>query len=956
MSGFSALRRGALAVAGVLAAALVPVLTTPVGPAAAAALPPDSKFQKVTLHTETGNPMAMDVAADGRVFYIDRLGDVKVVKPNGTAVLATHLNVFTANESGGLNIGLDPGFATNQWIYVYYSPNNAGNVDRLSRFTVSGDTIDQSTEKVVLDVPVQRAECCHHGAGLVIDKKNGNLWLSLGDNTNPFASDGYSPLDQRSGRAYWDSERTAGNTNSLSGKVLRIHPETNGSYTIPSGNLFAPGTANTRPEIYTMGERNPFRMGLDPKTGYPLVANYGPDAPNASSTRGPQNTVEWDVVSKPGNAGWPFCVGPNLAYHQYNFATGASGAQFDCAGGPTNSSPNNTGLTKLPPAIPAQVYYHYQADPAHFPQLSGGAPMAGPVYRFDPNLASTRKWPVDFDGRAVFAEWNTSAMYTFQLDGNGTNVTSIDPLLPSVKFNRPMDFKFGPDGALYVIEWGTGYGGGNSDASIDRVDYLGGGSAAPVAKATADRTSGPAPLTVNFSSAGSADSGGSALRYSWNFGDGTTSTAANPGHTYAAGNYTAVLTVTNSAGATGTASVTVTAGNTAPTLTFTTPPSGGVFDWGDKVNVAVTVTDPEDGTVDCGQVTVQAYLGHDEHGHPLDQYPGCTASIQTTLSSGHSENDNIFYVLEASYTDKGGSGGANPITGRTQVILQPKHKQAEFYTATGRTADGKGTDTAGVTVEAATDPMGGGSSAAFIQDGDWWSVDPLALNGVTGLEVRASSGGSGGTLEVHRNAPDGALVASVPITGTGGWQNWQDFTAGLSNPPTGTGTLYFVARNPAGQTGAAYLFNVNWIHYTGAGVGLPGTPPPSGKQIVGTQSGRCVEVPNSSTANGTQVQLRDCGSQAANQQWTPTSGKQLTVYGNKCLDASGKGTANGTQVIIWDCTGQPNQQWNVNANGTITGVQSGLCVDANAQGTANGTKIILWSCGTQAANQQWSLR
>ncbi|MEV6876666.1 PQQ-dependent sugar dehydrogenase [Amycolatopsis sp. NPDC051128] len=953
MSGRSALRRGALAVAAFLVAAVVPVLTTPASPAEAA-LPPDSKFQKVTLHTETSNPMALDVAPDGRVFYIDRLGDVKVVKPNGTTVLSTHLNVFTANESGGLNIALDPGFATNQWVYVYWSPNGA-DVDRLSRFTVNGDTIDQSTEKQVLNVPVQRAECCHHGAGLAFDKTNGNLWLAVGDNTNPFASDGYSPLDQRPGRAYWDSQRTAGNTNSLSGKLLRIHPEANGTYTNPAGNLFAPGTANTRPEIYMMGERNPFRIGLDPKTGYPLVANYGPDAGSDNPNRGPRNTVEWDVVSKPGNAGWPYCMGPNQAYNQYNFATNTSGPKFDCAGGPTNSSPNNTGLTKLPPAIPAQVYYHYNADPAHFPQLSGGAPMAGPVYRYDPNLNSARKWPVDFDGRAVFAEWNTSSMYTFQLDSGGTNVTSIDRLLPSVKFNRPMDFDFGPDGALYVIEWGSGYGGGNADASIDRVDYLGGGSASPVAKAAADRTSGPAPLTVNFSSAGSTDPGGSALRYSWNFGDGTTSTEANPSHTYAAGNYTALLTVTNAAGATGTASITITAGNNAPTLTITNPPAGGMFEWGDKVNFAVTVSDPEDGTIDCSQVTVQAILGHDEHGHPLDQYHGCSVQVQTTLSSGHSEGDNIFYVLEASYTDKGGPGGANPITGRSQVILQPKHKQAEFFAATGRTADGKGTDTAGVAVEATTDPMGGGSSAAFIQDGDWWSFDPVALNNITGLEVRASAGGSGGTLEVRRNAPDGTLVASVPIAGTGGWQNWQNFTATMANPPAGTGKLYFVARNPAGQTGAAYLFNVNWLHFAGAGVGLPGTPPPVGKQLVGTQSGRCVEVPNSSTTNGTQVQLQDCGSQAANQRWTYTSGKQLMVYGNKCLDASGSGTANGTQVIIWDCHNQTNQQWNVNANGTISGVQSGLCVDANGQGTANGTKVILWSCGGQA-NQQWTLR
>jgi non-reducing end alpha-L-arabinofuranosidase len=127
-----------------------------------------------------------------------------------------------------------------------------------------------------------------------------------------------------------------------------------------------------------------------------------------------------------------------------------------------------------------------------------------------------------------------------------------------------------------------------------------------------------------------------------------------------------------------------------------------------------------------------------------------------------------------------------------------------------------------------------------------------------------------------------------------------------------------------------------------------GTPTP----IVGAQSGRCLDLPNANTTNGTQVQLWDCNGQA-NQSWTYTSGKQLQAYGNKCLDAYGQATANGTAVIIWDCNGQTNQQWNINANGTITGVQSGLCLDANGAATANGTKIILWSCNS-GSNQQWS--
>ncbi|QKW15156.1 RICIN domain-containing protein [Verrucosispora sp. NA02020] len=125
-------------------------------------------------------------------------------------------------------------------------------------------------------------------------------------------------------------------------------------------------------------------------------------------------------------------------------------------------------------------------------------------------------------------------------------------------------------------------------------------------------------------------------------------------------------------------------------------------------------------------------------------------------------------------------------------------------------------------------------------------------------------------------------------------------------------------------------------------------------QIVGGQSGRCVEVPGGATTNGTQTQLWDC-SGATQQRWTHTAGKQLTVYGTKCLDANGAGTTNGTTVIIWDCHGGLNQQWNVNANGTITNAQSGLCLDANGAATANGTKIILWSCNG-GANQQWTRR
>ncbi|MEV7983432.1 ricin-type beta-trefoil lectin domain protein [Streptomyces sp. NPDC086519] len=131
-------------------------------------------------------------------------------------------------------------------------------------------------------------------------------------------------------------------------------------------------------------------------------------------------------------------------------------------------------------------------------------------------------------------------------------------------------------------------------------------------------------------------------------------------------------------------------------------------------------------------------------------------------------------------------------------------------------------------------------------------------------------------------------------------------------------------------------------------------PPPSGNQeIIGQQSGRCLDINNSSTANGTQAQLWDCNG-GSNQRWTYTTGKQLVVYGNKCLGV-GQSAGSGTPAAIWDCSGQADQQWNVGADGTITAAQSGLCLDANGQGTANGTKVQLWSC-TGGANQHWRLQ
>ncbi|RSO02295.1 glycosyl hydrolase, partial [Streptomyces sp. WAC 06725] len=185
-------------------------------------------------------------------------------------------------------------------------------VNRLSRFVLRPDgTLDTASEKAILDVPASRGLSSHVGGVMDFDAA-GNLYLSTGDDTNPFASDGYTPIDERASRnPAYDAQRSSGNTNDLRGKILRIKVNADGTYGIPSGNLFAPGTARTRPEIYAMGFRNPFRMSVDKRTGAVYIGDYGPDAGTTDQNRGTSGQVEFNRVTEPGNFGWPYCTGTN---------------------------------------------------------------------------------------------------------------------------------------------------------------------------------------------------------------------------------------------------------------------------------------------------------------------------------------------------------------------------------------------------------------------------------------------------------------------------------------------------------------------------------------------------------------------------------------------------------------------------------------------------------------------
>jgi PKD repeat protein len=333
-----------------------------------------------------------------------------------------------------------------------------------------------------------------------------------------------------------------------------------------------------------------------------------------------------------------------------------------------------------------------------------------------------------------------------------------------------------------------------------------------VAVASANRTSGPAPLTINFSSAGSSDPEGGALSYLWAFGDGTTSTAANPTKTYTStGTFTPTLRVTDPTGLSGTASLVITVGNSAPTVSFASPADGTLINFGDTVPFQVNVSDPEDGTINCARVTVRYSLGHDSHAHELSSRTGCSGSIVVPVDGEHDAAANIFGVIDASYTDNGG------LTTRVQRTLQPRHRQGEHF---------KTTSGVQVATHAAAE---GGATAGHIENNDWIAYQPYVLSGATRFTARVSSAGAGGTIEVRAGSATGTLLGSVAVPVTGNWETFTNVSSALSGAPGGSTSLYLVFKGGAGSLFDVDAFTVD-----------SGAPPTGGVALRASANGQYV--------------------------------------------------------------------------------------------------------------------
>src|SRR5215211_2258763 len=577
-----------------------------------------------------------------------------------------------------------------------------------------------------------------------------------------------------------------------------------------------------------MGFRNPFRIQVDsddvayisdysPDSQTPQQFHGPPGTGRFEIVRRPSN-YGWPYCFKPDLPEYPWNVNlqvpMNLSDHQpvpagqtpqpyaCNGATMPNNDYWNVNGGPSVEP----GLTTIPGLTAPDVWYSYRDNnvttplgtpcftfygpdaltapavpgsttscPRLFPELytGGVGPHGIAKYEYDPANPNPLKFPPYYDGSVILGEFTQDTLRELRVDDQN-RVFKINSFLPCGQANvanspftfecdNPMDLQWGADGDFYLLTYGDGFFNINLDAGMYKWQYVK-GTRAPKAVLTTDRTDGPLPLTVQFSSAGSSDPDpADSITFDWDFGDGTAhSIDANPSHTYTTrGRYTAVLTVTDSSGKSNSQSTVITAGNTSPTVVVNTPVAGGTFAFGNDIPFTVTVTDPEDGAIVCSEIQVTFVLGHDTHGHAEAGTTGCSGVLHTDAADV-AHGGNVFGVVSATYTDHGvGHDNVQTLSTTSQKQIRQKHQEVEFV------VNQSGTNTASNNDGGPTPPGTPGVHRGSLAAGDWIQLNgPFNLQNITGVTFRVTDtstrtpGSPMAAIEVHQDTLTGPIVAT----------------------------------------------------------------------------------------------------------------------------------------------------------------------------------------------------
>jgi glucose/arabinose dehydrogenase len=569
-------------------------------------------FEAETIASGLVLPTAMAFAPDGRIFIAEKGGAVRAVK-NGVLLLEPVIaltDVNTYNDRGLIGIAVDPNFTANGYLYLSYTFENTPGANfsgqktvHIARVTVVGDTASESSKVLLvgtIDGNAAKPSCENflvtddcipsdspsHSAGGLRFGPDGKLYATLGEGAN------FDRVDTLALRAQ--------NIDSLGGKVLRLNPDG----TAPADNPFYNGDPNAnRSKVYAYGVRNAFRFNFRPSDGALFLGDVGWDT-----------WEEINLIRPGGNYGWP------------------------CFEGTSRSAPASGGpgyVCDAPGAV-APLYF-YQHNSAFAGSVTAGAFPAGSAY------------PAEFSNSLFFGDYAQDLIKRLVLD-SGNNVLSVQQDVIDNP-GGPVDLSTGPDGNVYYLAIYTG--------ELKRLVYTT-GNRNPVAIINTSAVAGLAPLSVNFSSAGSSDPNGDALTYSWNFGDGTTSSLANPNHVYTAnGAFLAVLTLSDGRGGVDIKSIMITVGNKPPEAFIGSPASGSLYKAGNTIAAQGSGTDSEDGALGASAHHWQIILHHNTHTHTLQEFFN-TAS-PSFIAPDHSGETDVYTEIILTVTDSAGLTGTRSV-------------------------------------------------------------------------------------------------------------------------------------------------------------------------------------------------------------------------------------------------------------------------------------------------------
>jgi cytochrome c len=435
--------------------------------------------------------MAFDMQAGNKVdvYFTQRNGAVKKFSgADNTLSTVGTITVTVLGEMGLTGIALDPAFKTNNWMYLFYA---LGNELRLSRFTLAAGKLEAATEKRLLTY--RKVTNSHMGGALAFDS-NGDLWISTGND----ASDYPGAYNENSEGG--SSEASSGNLNDFRGGALRIHPDNSAKgYSIPKGNFAEYWSAwfkakgndavaaeyadpnKVKPELYVKGTRNAYNIAVDTVKHWVAFGSIGINVATSISEA-------HFLLTRPAFVGYPYFAGgfgtePGTGY--YPLWSGEGAANFNAAHpgltesntGPVNNSKWNTGPKQLPPVTPGMHSY--------LRGTTGAAAVTGSFYHYNGASSSTVKFPPHFDGVWTITDWVQNDNIAKPAGGGfqGVKIFKVKPegdgLLDSLKWFRnlgitgPLDMQFGPDGALYVLNYGNAYFGTTTETKLARIEYTG---------------------------------------------------------------------------------------------------------------------------------------------------------------------------------------------------------------------------------------------------------------------------------------------------------------------------------------------------------------------------------------------------------------------------------------------------------------------------------------------------